>query len=83
MESVIVGEFSQEKEVDPIILLVANGTPEVLFKDLVDPLSLSISLWMVCRGQVQRSSTDLKKLFPEMGDELRSPIGGDIFWYAV
>ena len=37
-----------KEEIDLILLLVAHGTPKVLFEDLVDALRLSISLRMVC-----------------------------------
>ena len=48
MDTVIVGKFRHGKEVHPIILLVTDGTPEVLFEDLVDSFNLAIGLRMVC-----------------------------------
>ena len=36
MDTIILGKFLHCKEIDPILLLVAHGTPKVLFEDLVD-----------------------------------------------
>ena len=51
MDIVIVRKFRHCKEVHPILLLVAHGTPKVLFEDLVDSFGLSrFSLTMICVG---------------------------------
>ena len=47
MDTVIIGKSRLGKEVHPIILLVVDYTPEVLFEDLVDSFGLSISLKVV------------------------------------
>ena len=47
MDTIIVGKFRHGKEVHPIVLLVADCTPEVLFEDLVDSFGLAISLRVV------------------------------------
>ena len=48
-DTIIVDKFCQCKEVHQILLLLAHGTLEVLFEDLVDSFGLSISLRMVYR----------------------------------
>jgi len=47
VQCVVVQKLGQGKGVDPIILLVIDVHPKILFQDLVDPFGLTISLWMV------------------------------------
>ena len=44
---VVVCELGQGKEIDPVVLLVVDVHPKILFQDLVDTFSLTIGLWMV------------------------------------
>ena len=47
MDTIIVGKFHHGKEVHPIVLLIADYAPDVLFEDLVDFFILAISLRVV------------------------------------
>jgi len=47
VQSVVIHKLGQGKEVDPVVLLVVDVYPKVLFQDLVDPFSLTISLEVV------------------------------------
>ena len=47
MQSVVVPKLGQWEEVDPIILLVVDVHPKILFQDLVDSFGLAISLRVV------------------------------------
>jgi len=44
---VIVCKLGQGKEVDPIVLLVVDIHPKILFQDLVDPFGLAVSLRVI------------------------------------
>ena len=52
MHPVVVGELRQWQPLSPVVLMVVDEDPEILLDLLVDPLSLSISLRVVCRGEV-------------------------------
>ena len=47
MQRVVVGELGKWEKANQVILLVAKRAPQVLFQDLVNPLRLSIGLWMI------------------------------------
>jgi len=40
MLSVVVGELGQRQQVFPVVLLMIDEDPEVLLKDLINPLCL-------------------------------------------
>ena len=44
---VVVHEFSQGKEIDPVVLLVVDVHPKILFQDLVNTFGLTVGLGMV------------------------------------
>jgi len=44
VRSVVVCKLCQREEVNPIILLIVDVHLKILFQDLVDPFSLTISL---------------------------------------
>src|SRR5882724_2154619 len=47
VQSVVVRKLCQREEVDPVVLLVVDIYLKILFQDLVNTFSLTISLWMV------------------------------------
>src|SRR5882724_253627 len=49
---VVVWKLSQGQEVDPIILLVVDVYPKILFQDLVDPFGLAVSLRVIGHQKV-------------------------------
>ena len=50
MRSIVVCKLSEGEEVDPVVLLIVDVHPKVLFQDLVDPFGLAVSLRVVgCR----------------------------------
>ena len=67
--SVIVGEFCQREKHGPVILLVVAVSAEVLLEGLVDPFSLSVSLGVVPRGEVELHIECSTKTAEEVGDE--------------
>ena len=67
MVTIIVGEIRHCKEVHPILLLVADYKPDVLFKDLVNSFGFAINLRMICCWQVHRSPRCLQKVVAKSG----------------
>jgi len=53
---VIKSELREWEEFSPIVLLVVTVDSEVLFKSLVHLLSLTISFWVIARGEMQGHS---------------------------
>src|SRR5882724_1388457 len=47
VQSVVVRKLGKRKEVDPIVLLVVDVHPKILFQDLVDPFGLAIRLRVI------------------------------------
>jgi hypothetical protein len=80
---VVIGKLRHGEKGKPIILLVTYDAPQVLFKDLIYPLSLAICLGMMGCRQLCCSAEDLKESSPEMGDKLWTPIGDNILRQAV
>ena len=51
VDVVVVGKLSEWEKGMPVILLLSNKDPQVLFQLLVNSFSLSICLWVVgCGG---------------------------------
>ena len=71
---VVIGKLRHGEKGKPIVLLVTDDAPQVLFKYLIDPLCLAICLGMMGRRQLRCSSEDLEESSPEMGDKLWTPI---------
>ena len=53
MDMIVVLEFCKQEQVIPVILPLICEEAEILFKLLVDPFRLSISLQVVCCGSCQ------------------------------
>ena len=64
-------------------LSVVTIDSEVLFESLVRPLGLTISFWVITRGEVQGHSECFSERAEEVGDELRTSVGGDMGGYSV
>jgi len=76
--SVIVCELRERQEFGPIVLLIVTINPQVLLKRLVHPLGLSVSFRMIAGGEVEADVEGLTKGTEEMGNELGTPVGGDV-----
>ena len=74
MKGVVVGKLSLRKETNPIMLLVTYRALQLLFKNQVNSLCLSIGLWITCARQILKTTDCLEKTFPEMGKKLRFAI---------
>ena len=52
MDVVVILEFRQGEEVRPVVLSLIDKYPKVLLQFLIDPLCLSIPLWVIgCGGR--------------------------------
>src|SRR5882672_11914581 len=65
MRSIVVYEFGKGQEVDPVILLVVDVYPKILFQDLVNSFGLPIGLWVVGSGEIGLDTEQLAKRSPE------------------
>ncbi len=52
VRSIVVCEFREWKEGDPIVLLVVDVNPEVLFEYLIDAFGLSVCFRVICSRKV-------------------------------
>ena len=71
------------ENISPIVLLITQKTPEVLFQHLICSFRLPISLGMVAGGEVTRDLEHLEEMLPKFGDELRSSVTIDTVWEAM
>ena len=67
---VIKSELRKWEEFSPIVLLVVTVDSEVLFEGLLRLLSLTISFWVITRGEMQGHSECFSERAEEVGDEL-------------
>jgi len=80
---VVKSELCEWEEFGPIVLLVVTVDLEILFESLVHPLGLTISLWVITRGEMQGHSECFSEGAEEVGDELQTSVGGDMGGYSV
>ena len=52
MRTIVVGEPHEWQQGCPVVLLIIDGTTQILLKNLVNPFRLSICLWMKCRRKL-------------------------------
>ncbi len=50
---IVIGKFSKQEEVSPIVLLVQARVSEVLFQGFVSLVGLTISLWIISQCEVE------------------------------
>jgi len=80
---VIKSELREWEEFGPIVLLVIAVDSEILLECLVRPLGLTISFWVITRGEMQGHSECFSKRAEEVGDKLRTSVGGDMGGYSM
>jgi len=80
---VVKRELHKWEEFGPIVLLVVTVDSEVLFESLVRPLGLTISFWVITRGEMQGDSECFSERAEEVGDELGTSVGGDMGGYSM
>jgi hypothetical protein len=80
MNGVIVCELGEQEPVCPIVLLVIDKGPQVLFDLSVDPLSLPIGLGVVCGAWVPFYSQVFVKPTHKPAHKLRSSVADYLQW---
>jgi len=80
---VVVREFRQWEELDPIILFVVAKGAEVLFHGLILTFRLAVGLWMECGGESVIDAQMRADSSPKSAGELRVTVGDDIIWYTM
>jgi len=80
---VVKSELCEWEEFGPIVLLVVAVDSEILFESLVHPLGLTISFWVIARGEMQGHSECFSERAEEVGDELQTSVGGDMGGYSM
>ena len=83
MDVVVILEFRQGEEVCPVILSLIDEYPKVLLQFLIDPLRLSITLWVIgCGGRYLNPEYTVE--FPsEFCYELWTSVGDYLAGYAM
>ena len=67
---VVKRELREWEEFGPIVLLVVAVDSEILLECLVRPLGLTISFWVIARGEMQGHSECFSERAEEVRDEL-------------
>ena len=80
---VVVGEFCQGEECEPVILAFSNEDPQVLLQFLIDSFCLSISLRVVGSGHCGFDPKQSVQLLHKGSDKLRSMIGHNLLREAM
>jgi hypothetical protein len=63
------GELSNGQQLFPVVMLGVDKVPKHLLELPIGTLSLSISLGVVCGGQVELGTQKLKKTSPKLGQK--------------
>ena len=76
-------ELRQGEEVRPVVLLLIDEYPKVLLQFLIDPLRLSITLWVIGCGGRYLNPKYMVQLPSELCYELRTLVGDYLVGYAM
>ena len=74
---IVVGEFGEGKEVDPVVLIVRNEGAEISLQRLVRTLSQTVGLGMIGRRVFDGDLKMAGEFGPEARDEGRATVGDD------
>ena len=80
---IVVLELCQQKQFIPVVLPLIDKEAEVFFQLLVDPLHLSITLWMVGRSDSQPYAKEGVELSHQLCYELQTSAGDNLFWKSM
>ena len=76
---IVVLELCQRKQFIPVVLPLIDKEAEVLFQLLVDPLHLSITLWMVGHSGSQPYAEAAVELSCQLCYKLWTLVGDNLF----
>ena len=74
MRTIVVSKLRQWQQGCLVVLLIIDGTMQILLQNLVNPICLSIYLWMKCQRKLDFYLQDLEQRLLKLGDKLRSSI---------
>jgi hypothetical protein len=80
---IVVGELCFRKQLTPVVLLVVDEHSKILFENLIDAFSLTITLGMIGSTQVQLDTKARAECSPELRSEDRSSIRDDVLRNSV
>ena len=83
MDVVVILEFRQGEEVRPVVLLLIDEYPKVLLQFLVDPLRLSVPLWVIGCGGRYLDPEYAVQLPGELCHKLRTSVGDYLAGYDM
>ena len=83
MDVVVVLEFCQREEVCPVVLSLIDEYPKVLLQFLIDPLRLSVTLWVIGHGGRYLNPKYTVQLPSEFCYELRTLVRDYLAGYAM
>ena len=81
--SVVVCEFSHGQDFRPVVLLVINVPPKVLFQNCIDPFCLTIGLWVEPCRQIQGNTYGFTKGRGKTRGELSTAVRNREIWEAM
>jgi len=73
-DQAVVDKLGHWQQVPPVILFLADKSPEVGFNGLVEPFRLSVGLQVECRGHSGSYSGELQKFLPCFGRKPGVPV---------
>ena len=83
MCTIVVSKLCQWQQRCPVVLLIIDGTTQILLQNLINPFRLSICLRMKYRRKLDFYLQDLEQRLPKLGDKLRSSIKYNVIWKSM
>ena len=83
MCTIVVSKLCQWQQRCLVVLLIIDGTTQILLQNLINPFRLSICLRMKCRRKLDFYLQDLEQRLPKLGDKLRSSIRYNVIWKSM
>ena len=74
MCTIVVSKLRQWQQGCPVVLVIIDGTMQILLQNLVNSFRLSICLQMKCQKKLDFYLQDLEQRLPKLEDKLRSSI---------
>ena len=72
--TVVIGKFNKMEMIFPRSSIIQDASTKKILKNLIYPLRLTVSLWVVSGAQVQTSTQGLLECFPKLTGENRISI---------
>ena len=83
MCTVVASKLYQWQQGCLVVLLIIDGTMQILLQNLVNSFHLSIYLRIKCRRKLDFYLQDLEQRLPKLGDKMRSSIRYNVIWKSM